>query len=281
MTNFLCLEKFTEILNHLDTLCWPCEIENRKIYEISKNYFKTLKKNKTQNNLFFRTIGQSGSGKTTQLAPAVLAMCKKQDVKPIHFAVRKFAMLHPSYAELFNKFGEGDIREKTNGFALRMLLMCLIFAIINDFDILLEVTLLSPLFENFLLLYLDRYKFKRFYFCVAINKSVSDYLISHRQKDSESKENGRKIYTESSNFFYDAFINTIWFLKEKERDKKIIVWNAYDFEPAYYGKMKNCIETIFLQQKKQSFDFCDTKKLIESKKKFCMDYFKVGSLIDG
>ena len=79
---------FDEIFKHL---LWPNYIDNKQIVDIAIKNFPKIASGATKNATCIRLAGQSGSGKTTQLVPATLALYEESGIKAIHFAVRKFA----------------------------------------------------------------------------------------------------------------------------------------------------------------------------------------------
>ena len=143
-------DEILKLFLHLDRLSWECDVSSREIFNLGRKYFLKKEKDITKGKKIIRLVGQSGSGKTTQLLPAAKKCFESKYSKPIHLCVRNFASLHPDYKNLLSKFGKGEIRERTNGFALRCLIVCLNLAIEKGCDILLEVTFLSQEFEKIL-----------------------------------------------------------------------------------------------------------------------------------
>ena len=267
------LKDFEEILNHLKTFSWDCDIQDEIIFEIAKNNFSELIKDKTQNKNMIRLVGQSGSGKTTQLMPSARAYFESKNMSPIRFAVRDFAVLHPHYSELLNKFGKEQIREKTNGFALRCLLMSVVFATESGYDILFEVTLLSKEFEDFIFNYLNKNKYKNLFLVLAVNKKVSDYFIEKRGKGigSEAK---RVVYKASSDYFENAVNEDIGYFSKNHGEERVIIWSAFEKKPVFDGYFKDA-ETIFFRTKKiASNDFQDEKSLCDAKISYLINDFK-------
>ena len=82
----------------------------------------------------FRIGGQSGSGKTTQLMPSIQNIIEKKNNNFINISIRLFSKYHPYYNNLLNQYGEGMIREKTNGFALLLIFRITELLIQNALD---------------------------------------------------------------------------------------------------------------------------------------------------
>ena len=262
---FFKFNNFKDILKHIDSLSWKCEIDSYEIYCIAKKEFKNIAINASKNKKYFRLIGQSGSGKTTQLLPAINEYCYKNNIKPVHFAVRNFAIFHPQYDKLLEKYGNSEIREITNGFALKCLLICLVFAIQNNFDILLEVTLLTKKFEKFLLKILKNSDFSRKYYAIAINKQLSNHLINKRKLQKNTIESGRKVNTKSADFFYKNLFSSLNFLTMFDKSSNIIIWNAFNLYPVYDSVLKNCRSIFIKNSKIVSYCFKDVSKLSKAK----------------
>ena len=126
------------------------EFENKYFNTIADNCVKELTQNKksAEKPFLIRLGGQCGSGKTTQLLPAIKENLK--DDNYIHLAVRLFADKHPHYNKFLDKYGQGLIREKTNGYALLCLFKVLEILIQNKYNIFLEMTILDPDFEEYI-----------------------------------------------------------------------------------------------------------------------------------
>ena len=192
-----------------------------------------------------RTVGQSGSGKTTQLMPAILDGLEFCDENYVHVAVRKFAIYHPRYIQLLDEFGEGLIREKTNGFALMLLYRVVEKLIENKYNIFFEVTILENDFENNLLLLAKNHNYKINYNIIFCPKEISNYLIEVRKNSSLSLERNRIVPATTSNYFFDVLqraIHNIYKMRDFFNANDLIVcWNMYDVEPVLVikGKIEN------------------------------------------
>ena len=262
------INDFENIFKHIDSLTWEKNLDDKATFDISINSFENLKKDKTKNKRLIRLVGQSGSGKTTQLLPATEKYCTKQGISPINFAVRNFAHLHPQYQELLDTYGLSEIREKTNCFALKCLLVNLILAIEEGYDIIFEVTFLTKEFETFVNEYLQKNRYKCLYLCCAINKNLSDSFIKKRENSKNSNEKNRKVYKSSSTFFYDCLIKMMKFYSLNFSKEKIIIWNAFNKKPVFYGDFGKSFEIFDKEIKNSSNNFQNEKELLNEKIKF-------------
>ena len=237
-------EDVKPILSYLNRFGWKSDIEDEKVFELAKKQFKNIANHKTRTKNFLRIIGQSGSGKTTQLLPVGNVFFQIKNLNQIHFCVRNFAFLHPYYEKLLKKFGKIEIREATNGFALKMLVVSLIFAIEKGYDILLEMTLLTPKFERILTDFLIKNEYDIKLFGLAVSSRLSNYFIEQR-KISKGVEQGRKVYSTSVNFFNKNLCKSIRFLSVNYSNLEIVLWDHYELLPIYFGKIGGCLSAFF------------------------------------
>lgn len=267
-------QDFNEIFDHFKkTFCWECDIDERTVFDIAKNNFEKLSAGKTKNKFLLRLAGQSGSGKTTQLLPASNALFEKHQMNPIHFAVREFATLHPNYSEIVEKFGKKEMREKTNGFALKCLLVSLAFAIEQGYDILFEVTLLSHEFEDFVLNLISKNNYNALFFMLAVNKEISNLFIERRKAASSGAEANRVVYKSSSNYFDIAISDDVEYFSKVHGDFHVVIWNAYNFLPVFDGKFKDCQIKFFEAKKITSHEFADEQQLRDAKIDYVLKHF--------
>lgn len=258
------MKYFEKILNHLNSFSWQCDVADEDVFEIAKNNFPKLCEGKTKTGKLLRLAGQSGSGKTTQLLPAAMAYFQAKNLKPIRFAVRDFATLHPRYNELIEEFGSGQIREKTNGFALRCLLLSIIFAINQGYDILFEVTLLSTEFEDFIFENLKKNEYSVLFLMLAVNKNISDYFIERRSLHSTT-ELKRVVYKSSADYFEKALSTDIEYFAKNYGEERVIIWSAFNKKPVFDGVFKNAEKVFFETKKIASLEFQDENALRDAK----------------
>ncbi len=268
-------DNFKNIFKHINSLCWKNNVEDRLTFEIAYNYFFSLSPIYSKNKNLIRLIGQSGSGKTTQLLPTANALMNSENLKPFTVCVRDYAKLHPNYNNLLNKYGKGEIREKTNCFALKCLVVNLILAIQYNYDIIFEVTLLTNKFEQFVNDFLRLQKYKIINLCVAINKKMSNFLIKNRKNSENSLENNRIVYKSSSNFFYKTLYKGMKYYTKKQPNTRIIIWNVFDNLPVYDGYFKSCYSIFIINQKVNKINLNNQKDLLNSKINYVLNNVKL------
>ncbi len=260
---------------------------NKEFENIADEVFLDLTKNIKKNENFpylIRIAGQSGSGKTTQLMPAIKTSLDKIQQNYILLAVRNFAKYHPNYNELLAKYGNGLIREKTNGFALTLLVKVLEKLIENKYNILFEVTLLEPIFEEYLIKILKKNNYIINFNILAVAIELSDKWINERQ-NKKGNEVNRIVFKSSSSYFYDVLPKALNILVNNEFfDKKdsIIIWNAFDEVPCLETNVfDNNILNIFEKYRKiRTIEINDEKQLLESKIAFYENFYKKTIFID-
>lgn len=262
---------FEKILKHLSTFCWECNIDDETIFNIAKKHYLEMPKDYTKNFTFVRTAGQSGSGKTTQLLPCAEKYFENKNMKPLSLAVRKFATLHPDYDQIVQKFGASEMRERTNLLALKCLLIILIFAISDGYDVLLEVTWLTPEFEDFINKNLDKNNYKKINLLLAVNKEISNYLIE-RRKSVAGKESGRVVYKSSTDFFYDNLENSLKYYAKNYPTENVIMWDAYSADPVYVGEFAGSLKPFLEARKNISYNFVSEEMLRNAKINFLLNF---------
>ena len=188
-----------------------------------------------------RLVGQSGSGKTSQLLPAVKEALSTNGVPFVSFAVRDFVKYHPDLEAIKQACGESLLREKTNMFALVLLTEVLLRCISKKMPILLEVTLLAPIYESCIHAFLEKNGYLCDYQCLAVPKSVSDAWIQKRFLETK-----RVVSQNSSSFFYDTLEPAFKALHGFSLKNRVFIWDRVhevpllsDFQDAnLYDKME-------------------------------------------
>lgn len=256
------------------------DIDTDNFEKIAKNIFQNITKDKKQSRhpFIFRVGGQSGSGKTTQLMPSIKNVIDTNKCDFICIAVRTFSRFHPYYEKLLHEFGDGMIREKTNGFALMMLFRVVEELIKNKYNILLEITILDYYFEKYLSELAKRNRYNIHFHILSVPKEKSDYWIEKRKKLSKTEGN-RIVLKSSSDYFYDVLpitlrklINfTFW-----NKNDKIFLWNAFDLEPVFFSKIYNAKNFIKLFDKYRNianFNEINEEELLNAKIKWFSGYY--------
>lgn len=181
-----------------------------------------------------RLVGQSGSGKTSQLLPSVCAALDVCKVPYVRLAVRDFVNYHPNLEKIKKTYGEALLREKTNAFALTLLTFVFEKLVQLRLPILFEVTLLSPIYEAFIHHCLQTYNYLCDYQCLAIAKTVSDRWISERCEST-----GRVVLEKSSQFFFQALKPALKSLQSFQLRNRVLLWdcqNVLPLETSLYSK---------------------------------------------
>jgi len=256
------------------------DIDTKNFEDISDYIFNELTKNKkpSKNPFMFRVGGQSGSGKTTQLMPSINSMVENNGLDFINVSVRIFAKLHPNYSKLLSEFGDGMIREKTNGFALMMLFRTMEKLLNGKYNILLEVTILANDFEKYLFRLAKAKKYNVHFHILSVPREKSDLWIEKRKNVSKTEGN-RIVLKSSSNFFFDILpitLSEMILYKFWNRNDKIFLWNGFDLGPVFIGKVRNNKMFLELFEKYRTindFEERDELELLNAKIKWFGDYY--------
>lgn len=218
---------------------WPSEVKPEWQVGLAE-YPSILKKvvedftiSATKNHRFIRIAGLSGSGKTTQILPAVEAYSRKNNFEPILMAARRFVEYHPHYQEIKDYYGDANLRKMTDEFATIMLFLTLSELIKGGYDVVLDVTLLDPEMEDILLELLKAGNYESLFLMIAISPTVTEKYLSGRAW-RHSKE------TELE--FIRATSKALEFYATNAPDIRIIMWSVYDKPPIYDGPIKGCID---------------------------------------
>lgn len=187
----------------------------------------------TKNRQMIRIAGLSGSGKTTQILPAVEAYCKKNSFEPILMAARRFVEYHPHYQEIKEFYGDENVRKLTDEFSTIMLFLTLSELIKGGYDIVLDVTLLDPTMEAILLKLLKAGNYQFLLLMLAVSPTVTEHYLQGRAW-RHSKETEQE--------FIRATSQALQYYADNAPDVRIILWNVYDKPPVYDGPIKNCLD---------------------------------------
>ncbi|MFV0485024.1 MAG: zeta toxin family protein [Candidatus Saccharimonadales bacterium] len=222
---------------------WPSEVKpewrvtDAMYPAILEKIIKDFTQNATKSRQFFRICGQSGSGKTSQLLPAVNAYFESRSEQPILVAARLFVSYHPFSEEIKSTYGAEHLRTKTNEVSTILMFLTLRALIAEGYDIILDVTLLDPLVEGALMQMLKEQSYQTRLTMVAVSKEISDEFIGKRK---------RKVAKSTADEFWRATRLALEFYAKNLPDMPAIIWNAWDAAPVYDGPIGNpkSIETI-------------------------------------
>ncbi|MDR0975487.1 MAG: zeta toxin family protein [Christensenellaceae bacterium] len=248
---------FSRILGIVRAMPWANELSDEAVLRAAEAAFAEVKFKPSETPKIIRIAGQSGSGKTTQLLPAVLASINADDY--ITVAVRDFVKFYPN-AE---KFDPKEVREKTNGFALAVLAVVLLKLIYARANIVLDLTLLTTEFEAEVLTALKHNGYERVYQIMAVPRSTSDKHIEKRER-----ETGRSVSLVSKEFFFNVLEPATSFLAENDPKSSVSLWGAFKPEPLYSGEIELAPKFLSLGRAEILPQKHTEKELLKFKKKF-------------
>ena len=211
----------------------------------------------TKSARLIRVAGLSGSGKTTQILPAVEAYCKQNNYRPILVAARRFVDYHPHLQEIRDYYGEENLRKNTDEFATILMFMTLVELFRQNYDIILDVTLLDPEIEGLLLNVLSSAKYQALFLMTATSPTVTEHFLRGRawRHTKETEEE-----------FIRATSKALQFYAKSAPDYRIIIWSVYDELPVYDGPISGCLDVFDDYSKReelpsQSSDLCRKAKI--------------------
>lgn len=231
-------EKLEKVINYMKAH-WPSKVKPEwqvsldEYPEILKKVLDDFTPAATKNRKLIRIAGISGSGKTTQILPAVEAYCEKYTFEPILVAARRFVEYHPHKQAIENFYGEENLRKNTDEFSTVLMFMTLVELFKNGYDIILDVALLDPEVEKLLLDMLLAMKYEAMFLMIATSPTVTANFLKGRawRHTKETEEEFIRV-TEKALKFY----------AENATDLRIILWSVYDKLPIYDGPIKNSLE---------------------------------------
>lgn len=243
------MDKFNQVIKYVKSTCWQDDTDTNVIVSQAHKVFNEISSGKTKQKILYRICGQTGSGKTSQLLSTFEKINVEKNINPVILGVRTCAEVHPRYEEFKTSFPSGELREKTNGFALKCMSYVLKLLIENGFMVILDMTLLDPIYEAFVLQLAKENEYTVNYQILAVNNSISAQFIEKRYKDT-----GRIIYQSSADYFNQILPIGLKFICETDTENNCCVWNAFDKTPVYCGKVCNCYSE-FEKSRKEIRDF--------------------------
>lgn len=220
---------------------WPSKVKSEwqvgldEYPEILVKVLEDMTPAATKNRKLIRIAGVSGSGKTTQILPAVEAYNQKNGFEPILMAARRFVEYHPHYQEIKDFYGEENLRKNTDEFCTIMLFLTLTKLIRGGYDIVLDVTLLDPEMEGILLKLMREAEYSALFLMVAVSPVVTEKFLSDR-----AWRHTRETELE----FIRATSRALGFYAENAPKLRIIMWSVYDLLPIYDGVISGCLEVF-------------------------------------
>lgn len=257
-------EKLEKVINYMKAH-WPSKVKEEwqvsleEYPEILKKVLDDFTPAATKNRKLIRVAGISGSGKTTQILPAVEAYCEKNGYKPILIAARRFVEYHPHQEEIKNFYGEENLRKNTDEFSTIMMFMTLVELFKNGYDIILDVTLLDPEVEGLLLDMLLAMEYEAMFLMIATSPTVTANFL---------KDRAWRHTKETEEEFIRATEKALKFYAENAPNYRIILWSVYDKDPIYDGPIKGCLETFADYSKREELPKDDDDARREAKIKY-------------
>ena len=211
-----------------------------------------------------RVAGQSGSGKSSQIVPALEDAL--QNKKYIKINVGAFAPFHPNYDE-WQKHCPDEMREKTNGFALRALVMFYKHCILNQINIVFDMTLLEPEIDLYLMTLAKKMNYKIQAHVLCVPKKISNLFIHLRQLKT-----GRFVKRSSSDYFFNALAPCIKSLTHSglfNQKDALVLWSHYLSHPIQTTHLNNGSVLRVLNRYRQG-PLCikNQKSLLKAKKRW-------------
>lgn len=218
---------------------WPSDVKEEwqvkleEYPEILKKIIADFTLDKTKDRNLIRIAGLSGSGKTSQILPAVEKYCEVKKIEPVLVAARRFVEYHPHYIEIEKYYGEEKLRQKTDEFSTIMMFLSLDVLTKMGYDIILDVTLLDPEIEKILLRMLLNGNYRTLLLMIATSPTVTEHFLGGRSWRHSKK-------TEEE--FIRATFKALDFYAKNFPELKTIFWSVYDLKPIFDGPIKNGLE---------------------------------------
>ena len=217
---------------------WPSEVKQEwqvdlaEYPEILQKVMKDFTVEATKNQKLIRVAGISGSGKTTQILPAVEAYCEKNEIRPVLVAARRFVDYHPHYKEILDYYGEANLRKMTDEFSTIMLFLTITELTREGYDIVLDVTLLDPEMEGILVKMLASGHYEMMLLMVAVSPVVTEKFLSGREWRHAA---------ETEQEFVRATSEALKFYAKTMPKSRVGMWRVYDLLPVYDGAISGCL----------------------------------------
>ncbi len=224
--------KFAQLINYMRTH-WPSQVKpewqvaDEEYPEIVDKIVRDFTINATRNRQFFRICGQSGSGKTSQLLPAVEKWLEVRRLQPVLIGARLFVPYHPHAKEIEAEYGAENLRKMTDEVSTILMFLTLKALIEAGFDIVLDVTLLDPIVEGVLMGLLSDNNYQTRMMMVAVSKEISDQFIAKRA--------GRVVAKSTADEFWRVIREALEFYAMEYKNMPFLAWSAWGEEPVFDG----------------------------------------------
>lgn len=244
---------------------WPSQVKSEwqvKLEEypaILEKIIKDFTPEKTKKHQLIRIAGLSGSGKTSQILPAVEKYSEANRLNPVLIAARRFVEYHPHKREIETEYGAENLRKNTDEFSTIMMFLALNALTKQGYDIILDVTLLDPQIEAILLNMLTKNAYHAMLLMIATSPEVTEHFLKGRSwrhtKETEAE-------------FIRATKKALDFYAEKYANLHTILWSVYDLEPIYNGPIKDALPIFDEYSKKTDLPAPDDEERKEAKIQF-------------
>lgn len=234
-------EKTLRLIEYMRTH-WPSKVRAEwqvgdEMYpEIVRRAVADFSRGATREREFFRVAGQSGSGKTTQLLPAVKVWFSERGLRPTLVAARRFVKYHPYAVEIEKEYGKERLREMTDEVSTILMFLVMSELIGLGVDMILDVTLLDPLVEEVLMGVLTEAKYAVRMSFVAVSREISDGFILKR-----SGKIRRVVAKTTADEFWRASELSLKFYAENYPEMWVLIFNAWDDMPVFDGKISDVL----------------------------------------
>lgn len=241
---------------------FPCEKEllnNVPVADIVKHRQDEIQSEERP--FLIRVVGQSGSGKSTQLMPALEEIL--QNTSYVKINVGAFAPFHPEYQKWQDQ-NPAMMREKTNGFALRALIMFYRYCVEHKTNILFDMTLLEPEIEEYLMSLAKKSGYQIQLHVLCVPKKVSDRFIRQRYLTA-----GRYVSSKSSNYFFDVLARSLKSLINQpffDRTDSVFLWSHYHEHPLKKTSFFNPYVMTILMENRRNLRIKKASSLLKAKK---------------
>ena len=218
---------------------WPSDVDPKwqvglnEYPEILVKIIQDFTEGKTKQHQLIRIAGLSGSGKTSQILPAVENYCDQKKLNPVLVAARRFVDYHPHKREIEEAYGAENLRKKTDEFSTIMMFLSLNALTKQGYDIILDVTLLAPEVESILIDMLESENYDAMLLMIATSPTVTEHFLGGRSwRHSKATEEE----------FIRATKKALDFYATRTPELNTVLWSVYDLEPIYHGPIKDSLD---------------------------------------
>ncbi|MGN0919784.1 MAG: zeta toxin family protein [Alphaproteobacteria bacterium] len=211
-----------------------------------------------------RVAGQSGAGKSSQIVPALEEALQNKSYIKIN--VGAFAPFHPKYDE-WQRGCPDQMREKTNGFALRALVIFYKHCLLNGVNVVLDMTLLEPEVDLYLMTLAKKRNYKIQAHILCVPRKISDLFIHLRQLKT-----GRFVKPGSSDYFFGALAPCLKSLTLSglfDSKDTLVLWSHFLMRPIRKTHLNNPqVMRILARYRQGPFCLKNSGTLLKAKKKW-------------